>query len=70
MSDLGKTLILFGALIALVGAVVLAAGRLSWLGRLPGDLTFRRNGLVVYVPLASCLLASGVLSLLFYLFRR
>jgi len=53
-----------------VGVLALAAERISWLGRLPGDLTIRRDGVMIYVPLASCLLASVVLSFLLYLFRR
>jgi len=54
----------------MVGVLVLVAGRVPWLGRLPGDFTFRRDGLTIYVPLATCLLASVVLSLLLYLLRR
>jgi hypothetical protein len=46
------------------------SGRIPWLGKLPGDFTFRSGGLTVYVPLATCLLLSVLLSLLSYLFRR
>jgi hypothetical protein len=54
----------------MVGVLALVAGRIPWLGRLPGDITIRRDGLTVYVPLASCLLVSVALSLVLYLFRR
>jgi hypothetical protein len=54
----------------LAGVIILASGRMPWLGRLPGDITIRRDGLTVYVPLASCLLVSVALSVLLYLFRR
>ena len=45
-------------------------GRVPWLGRLPGDILVRRDNFTFYFPLASCLLVSVVISLLFYLFRR
>ena len=40
------------------------------LGRLPGDLTFKRGNTTVYLPLATSLLASVVLSVVVMLFRR
>ncbi|MGH7822930.1 MAG: DUF2905 domain-containing protein [Candidatus Binatia bacterium] len=73
MAELGKVLIVVGAVILLVGVVVVLAGRIPgmpWIGRLPGDFTFRRNGVVFYFPLTSCLLVSVLLSLLVSLFRR
>ncbi|MGE5189697.1 MAG: DUF2905 domain-containing protein, partial [Gemmatimonadota bacterium] len=39
-------------------------------GRLPGDFTFRRGNVTFYFPLATSLLVSVILSLLFWLFRR
>jgi hypothetical protein len=53
-----------------LGVLVLLFGRVPGLGRLPGDFTIRRDGLTVYLPLASSLVVSAVLSLLLYLFRR
>jgi len=70
MSDLGKLLILFGALLVAAGALLLVAGRLPWVGRLPGDIVVRRHQFTFYFPITTCLLASAVLSLILYLFRR
>ena len=70
MGAFGKILIITGVLFVVAGVIVLAAGRLPWLGRLPGDITIRRDGFTLYFPLASSLLVSIVLSLLLYLFRR
>ena len=53
-----------------IGVLMLAVGRIPWLGRLPGDFTFRRDGLTVYFPLATSLLVSAVLSAILYWFRR
>jgi hypothetical protein len=66
----GKILIITGILFVLAGAIVLAAGRLPWFGRLPGDITIRRDGFTLYFPLATSIFVSIVLSLLLYLFRR
>ena len=70
MGAFGKILIITGVLFVVAGVIVLAAGRLPWLGRLPGDITIRRDGFTLYFPLATSVLVSIVLSLLLYLFRR
>ncbi|MCC6763373.1 MAG: DUF2905 domain-containing protein [Deltaproteobacteria bacterium] len=70
MGGLGRTLILFGLVLVVAGLVVSFSPRIPWLGKLPGDFTLRSGGLTVYVPLATCLLLSLLLSLLSYLFRR
>ena len=70
MSDIGKLLIVFGLLIAAAGLVLIFAGRLPWLGRLPGDIYVRRGSWTFYFPLATSILISVVLTLLFWLFGR
>ncbi len=72
MSDLGKTLIVFGATLLVVGGLLLLLGRFGvfGLGKLPGDIVIRRENAVFYLPLASCLLVSGLVSLAIYLLRR
>jgi len=70
MAELGKLLVVMGLAVALVGAVLLAAPHLPWLGRLPGDIRVERPGFSFYFPLGTCLLVSVLLSLLAWLFRR
>ena len=53
-----------------VGALLTLAGKLPWLGRLPGDIVVERDPVTFYFPLATCVIISVALSLLFYLFRR
>jgi hypothetical protein len=57
---MGRALIVFGVLMVLAG---LAINFGLPLGRLPGDFTFRRGGVSIYVPLASCILVSVLLTL-------
>jgi hypothetical protein len=56
----GRALILFGLLMVVAG---LAINFGLPLGRLPGDFTFKRGGFSIYVPLASCILVSVLLTL-------
>jgi Protein of unknown function (DUF2905) len=70
LPEIGRVLVVLGAALMGVGALLTFAGRLPWLGRLPGDIVIRRGGLTLYVPLATSLLVSLLLTLLFSLWRR
>jgi hypothetical protein len=67
---IGKLLIVFGLLIAVVGVILLLVGRLPWLGRLPGDIHVQRGNWTFYFPLATSLLVSIVLTLIFWIIGR
>ncbi len=67
---LGKALLVAGAVLCLAGLVILLLPRAFPLGRLPGDLVFRGRGVTVFVPLATSLLLSVLLTLLLNLFFR
>ncbi|CAN0626174.1 putative Uncharacterized membrane protein YrzS [Burkholderia multivorans] len=61
----------------LICGVLLIAAGLGWrwlaripFGRLPGDIHIVRDGFSFYFPLATCVLLSVVLTILFWLFRR
>lgn len=62
MDSLARMLILFGVVLLVVGALLLLAGRLPGIGRLPGDILIQRDGFSLYVPLATMLLVSIVLT--------
>jgi DUF2905 family protein len=70
MPGLGKSLIVIGLIVALVGVVVTLAGRLPWLGRLPGDIYIRKENFTFYFPLATSILVSLLLSFILWLLRR
>jgi Protein of unknown function (DUF2905) len=69
-SDVGKSLVALGLLIALAGGVLMLVGRVPWLGRLPGDIHIERGSFSFYFPLATSLLLSVVLTLLLYIVGR
>lgn len=60
---MGKLIALTGIAMAAIGGLMMLLGRLSGGTGLPGDLVLRRPGMVVYVPLATALLLSIVVSL-------
>lgn len=70
MTGLGKTLIILGLAVAALGVVVSLAGKLPWLGRLPGDIYIKRENFTFYFPLATSIILSVVLSLILWLLRK
>ena len=71
MPDLGRTLIFFGLLLVVVGAIILGLNRLNLpLGRLPGDFNWRGRGWSVSFPLATSIVISVLLSVLLWAIGR
>lgn len=70
MPGIGKYLIILGLIIAAIGVIFTLAGKLPWLGRLPGDIYIRRDNFTFYFPLATSILISVILSFILWLFRR
>jgi Protein of unknown function (DUF2905) len=69
--DIGKMLIFLGLLILVAGLVLMLAGRTNLpIGRLPGDIFYRGKHTTFYFPLATSILVSVVLSVVFYLLRK
>ena len=64
---MGKALIVVGLVITAVGMLITFGFPL---GRLPGDLLFRRGGVSIYLPVATSILVSLALTLAFSVFRR
>jgi len=71
MADLGRVLILLGALAMVAGLVFILLGRANIpLGRLPGDIVYRGKNSTFYFPLATSILVSVMLSVVMYLIGR
>jgi hypothetical protein len=64
-----RVLIALGIVILLAGLLWPWLGKLP-LGRLPGDIVVDRPGFRLYLPLMTMVIASAVLSLILWLFRR
>ena len=70
MPEMGKWLITIGLIITVAGLVMTFAGKLPWLGKLPGDISIRREAFSFYFPLASCILISVIISFILWLLRK
>ncbi|MDD5086058.1 MAG: DUF2905 domain-containing protein [Candidatus Omnitrophica bacterium] len=69
-SSFGKILIISGGLLILAGAIVMLTGKIPGVGRFPGDILIKRGSFTFYFPLATCLIISAVVSLVFFLISR
>ena len=70
LSGFGRILIFIGVGIVALGLILTLVGRVPFLGRLPGDIVFRRGDFTLYFPLATSILLSLLLTVLLWLFRR
>jgi hypothetical protein len=71
---IGYVLIAVGALLVVAGLLVVLRVRVPWLGRLPGDIRIERDGTRIYIPIATGLVISliltGLAALIALLLRR
>ena len=70
MAGLGKILIYLGLMLIAIGVILTLAGKLPWLGRLPGDIAIERDNFYFYFPIATSILVSVIISLVLYFLRR
>ena len=71
LRELGRALLILGAVIAIVGALFYFGRRLPFrLGRLPGDIIHRGEHTTFYFPIVTCVVISVVLSILFWFFSN
>lgn len=71
MTNLGKLLIVFGGILAVIGVVVTLAGRANLpVGRLPGDIVYRGKNTTFYFPLVTCILLSLVFSIIMWVIGK
>lgn len=71
MNIVGKTLIVFGVVLILLGGFFMLGGKIPWLGRLPGDICIQKKNLTFFFPLTTSVIISIALSLILTLiFKR
>ena len=70
MQHLGRLLIIFGGVIVVAGVLMMLAGKLPWVGRLPGDIVLHRKSFTFYFPLATSILISLLFTLLFWILGK
>jgi uncharacterized protein HemY len=70
VSPLGRALIIAGIVIAVIGIAVTFGAKLSWLGRLPGDVYIHKKNLTIILPITTSILISVIISAIFFLLNR
>lgn len=70
IQHIGKFLILLGLMISAIGGILLLSGKISWLGRLPGDIIVQRKNFTLYFPLATSILLSVILTFILWFISR
>ena len=67
---IARFLIVTGIIIAAIGGLLLVAGKIPWIGRLPGDIVIQRKNFTFYFPLATSIVLSIIITLVFWLMGR
>jgi len=67
---MGRILVLIGAVLLVVGLLVMFADRVPFLGKLPGDVVVRKKNFTFYFPIVTSILLSLVLTLVLSLWSR
>ena len=72
LGTIGKYLIIPGSVIAVIGIILVVAGRFPWLriGRLPGDIYIERGEWRFYFPLMTSIILSIIISIILWFFGR
>ena len=70
MSDLGKYIVLVGAALLVLGGLIWLAGRIPWLGHLPGDIRFQRGNVSCFLPLTTMIIVSVLLTVVLNILLR
>lgn len=68
--DIGRMLVILGAVILVAGLVMVFADRIPFLGKLPGDIVVRRKNFTFYFPVVTMIVLSILLTIILNLFGR
>lgn len=67
--NLGKILIYTGLVIVAAGGILMLFNKISFIGKMPGDIFIKGEKFQFYFPIVTCIVISLILSLVFYLIR-
>jgi len=70
MSDLGRSIITIGIVLVIVGFLVMVAGKIPGMGKLPGDIFIKKENFSFYFPITTCILLSILFSVFMYFFGK
>lgn len=67
---LGRSLLLVGVVLMILGALFMFGGRILWLGHIPGDINIERRNFRFYFPISTCVIISVILIAIMWLLKR
>ena len=70
MPSMGKMLIVIGIVLVVMGLVFTYGPKIPWLGRLPGDISVKKDNFSFYFPITTSIIISVILTILFSIFRK
>lgn len=70
MEGLGKLLLIFGSIIALLGLILIFSQHFPFIGKLPGDIVIKRDSFTVYFPIVTFVILSILLTIILNLIFR
>jgi Protein of unknown function (DUF2905) len=71
MQEIGKYVFLVGIILVVIGALAWRFPALfQWVGKLPGDVSIRKDNFSLNFPIVTCILVSILLTIVSWLFRR
>jgi hypothetical protein len=70
MQMMGKMLVLVGGLVVLVGVVLMFSDKIPYLGKLPGDISIKRDNFQFYFPITTSIILSALVSVILWVFSQ
>ena len=70
MSEMARALIILGLVLIVIGLVMFGIQKFPFLGKLPGDIVIKRENFTFYFPLATSIIISIIITLIFYLINK
>jgi hypothetical protein len=70
MPSMGKMLIILGVVLVVIGLAFTYGPKIPWLGKLPGDISIKKDNFSFYFPITTSIIISIILTILFSIFRR
>jgi hypothetical protein len=70
MPSFGKALVIAGIVFVVAGLALMYGPKIPWIGKLPGDISIKKDNFTFYFPIATSIIISILLSILFSIFRK
>ncbi len=70
VSFMGKTFILIGIVLVVIGSILIFVDKIPYLGKLPGDIYIKKKNFTFYFPITTSILVSVILSILLFIFSK